>query len=254
MSYKSGKKVPGIVSRFLGTVCLVLLCIGASVSALGNGEGKEVTIEGMKNSIVLLTSSSNPNYLDAKLIGSVIAELRVASPTFRDVLAVLATSSRLLTLISPSTDVRYVDGMVGKTRFLVGPDRVVAFVDIFMDRTNTRTRQAAIAHELAHIAEVACLGPIDDQEGLRQILRRRADWYGMAAKGAVLETAFAIAAGRQVLQEATSRARLASQFMRLASESGLTACPVLRPNDGFTIVQRETPAAERGMDPGVDHP
>ena len=64
----------------------------------------------METSIVVLTSSTKHDYLDGKLIGSTIAELRAASPTFRDLLAVLAASPRLLTLISTSTGVRYVQG------------------------------------------------------------------------------------------------------------------------------------------------
>src|SRR5205085_1023148 len=99
---------------------------------------------------------------------------------------------RLLVLISPSTDVRYVNGLIGRTRFQVGPDRVVAFVDIFVDRATTRTRQEAIAHELGHIAEVACLGPFDGNEALRRLLRRRADWFGSTLKAEVIETPFAV--------------------------------------------------------------
>jgi hypothetical protein len=228
------------VGRLLGTFCLVVVCVSARVSAADDAEMKEVRIEGMKTSIVVLTSSTKPNYFDGKLIGSVIDELRASSPTFRELLAVLAASPRLMTLISPSTDLHDIDGMIGKTRFLVRRDRVMAFVEVFMDHANIRIRQEAIAHELGHIAEVACLGSFEDQDGLYQILRRRAEWSGMVAKGAVLETAFAVTIGRRVLHEARSKAKPTSQFMRLAAESGLTACPVLRPADGFNIVQRET--------------
>jgi hypothetical protein len=232
------------VGRFLGmTCCLVVLCTGARVSAADDGK---VSIEGMATSIVVLTSSNKPNYLDARLIGSVIADLRAASPTFRDLLAVLAASPRLLILISPSNDLRYSDGLIGKTRFLVGPDRVVAFVDVVMDRANTRIRQEAVAHELGHVAEVACVGPFEDQKDLGRIIRRRSDWSGLAPKGAVLETAFATRIGQQVVQEARSTTRPTSQFIRLAAETGLTACPVLPRGDGVTFVQAET-GAEGGV-------
>jgi hypothetical protein len=232
------------VGRVLGVACcLVVLSLAARVSSADDGK---VSIEGMATSIVVLTSSNKPNYLDARLIGSVIADLRAGSPTFRDLLAVLAASPRLLILISPSRDLRYSDGLIGKTRFLVGPDRVVAFVDVVMDRANTRTRQEAVAHELGHIAEVACVGPFDDQKDLRRIIRRRSDWSGMAQKGAVLETAFATRIGQQVLQEARSATRATSQFMRLAGETGLTACPVLTRGDAVTFVQAET-GAEGGV-------
>jgi hypothetical protein len=232
------------VGRLLGAFCLVVICLAARGSAAEDREDQGLKIEGMNTSVVVLASSTKPNYLDGKLIGSGIAQLRVTSPTFRDLLAVLAASPRLLTLISPSPELRSSEGMIGKTRFLVGPNRIVAFVDVFMDRTNHMLRQEAIAHELGHIVEVACLGPFEDQASLHRTLRRRAQWSGLLMKNAVIETAFAITIGRQVVQEAKSKARLTSQFMRLASESGLTACPVLPPGDGFTIVQRETSPAE----------
>jgi hypothetical protein len=222
------------MGRFFAAFLVALVCIGARVAAT---DDSSMAIEGMTTSMVVLTSSAKANHLDGVLIRSVVANLRVVSPTFRDILAAIAASPRLLVLISPSTDVRYVDGMMGRTRFQVGPDRVVAFVDIFVDRANTRTRQEAIAHELGHIAEVACIGAYDDQESLRRLVRRRADWFGMSLNTAILETPFAVTIGQQVIQEAKSKTRSASQFTRLTEHSGLTACPALPADDGFTAAQ-----------------
>jgi hypothetical protein len=222
------------MSRLFATVCLVLACLGARVSAT---DDDGVVIEGMKNSMVVLTSSTKANYLDGTLIRSVIADLRVASPTFRDMLAAIVATPRLLVLISPSTDVHYVDGLMGRTRFQVGPDRVMAFVDVFVDRATTRARQEAIAHELGHVAEVACIGAFADQEALRRLIRRRADWFSITLKAVVIETPFAVNIGQQVIQEVKSKARPASQFARLTVRSGLTACPALPPADGFVLAQ-----------------
>jgi hypothetical protein len=229
------------VGRILGACCLVLLLVDGRGAAAADGEP---VVDGMKGSIVFLTSNSRADYLDSKLISAAIADLRAGSPTFRDLLAVLAASPRLLTLISTSTDVKYVHGMIGRTRFQVGPDRVVAFVDVFVERATARSRQEAIAHELAHIAEVACLGAFDDQDGLRRLLRSRAEWGGTLDNSVAIETGFAVRMGRLTVQEARTRARLTSQFARLATRSGLRACPLLPPGDGYTIVQKETTAAE----------
>src|SRR4051812_14652521 len=111
--------------RFLAALCLALVCVPAPVSAIGD---QETAFETRLRTLVALTSPANPNYPDAMLIESTIAELSGASATFRDLLAVLISSPRILTFVSPSKDVQRLH-LIGRTRFRVSPNRVVAFVE-----------------------------------------------------------------------------------------------------------------------------
>ena len=179
-----------------------------------------VVIEGMETSIVVLTSSTRPDYLEGKLIGSVIARLRAASPTFRDVLAALAASPRLLTLISTSTDVKgrprddWADPFPGGAgprrgicRHLRGP-RQPAGSERAPSPMSWGTSQKWRVWESSRTRKT-CVDSI----------RGRANWVGTSDKGEPLETGFAVRIGEQVLQEASSKRRLTSQFTRLTAQS-----------------------------------
>jgi hypothetical protein len=194
----------------------------------------DTPIAELKTSLVVLTAPAKPNFSDARLLGDTIVHLRQRSATFRDLLAVLGASPRLLALFAPSTEINYVNGFIGRTRFRLGPTRTVAFVDVYVDRLNLALLREAVAHEMAHIAEVACFGDVASSEELRALLlrqpRRRA-----SRSSAVFETGFAQKVGRAVVREAAARAASPSQFQKFTREFHLSACPTIPLADGFTV-------------------
>lgn len=191
-------------------------------------------IDGLETTLAIMAKVGRPNYSDGLLICDTIASLRRHSPTFADLLEVLRASPHVRVLLATSTDLRH-RRLIGRTRFSVGPDSTTAFVELLLDRTNMRLQREAVAHELAHVAEVMCLGTPADGSALRQ----RLDGKGGQRKGtleAPIETGFAVTLGRLVEQEAAARGASASQFATVARRHGLAGCPSLT-RDALMLVE-----------------
>lgn len=187
-------------------------------------------VEGLGTTLVILAAAGKPNYYDGVVICDTIADLRRHSPTFAELLRVFRVSPQLHVFFRRSMDLKDV-GLIGRTRFVVGPRDTVAFVELLLDRTNVGLLRESVAHELAHVAEVACLGTLGDVRALRL----RLDERGGQHKGtleAPIETKFAVLVGRVVEQEVARRSLGASRFAVLARDHGLNACPA---------IARETP-------------
>ncbi|MBM3770536.1 MAG: hypothetical protein FJW27_04455 [Acidimicrobiia bacterium] len=179
--------------------------------------------EGLQTTLVILAEAGRPNDPDGLQICETIAELRRHSPTFAELLKVLRASPQLHVFFRHSSDLKSI-GLFGRTRFAVGPRDTVAFVDLLLDRTNPALQREAVAHELAHVAEVVCLGPLGNVGALRLRLMGRDD----PRKGtteAPIETPFASTVGRVVGQEAARRSLFVSRFAALARSHGLDGCP-----------------------------
>ena len=199
----------------------------------------------LRMAIVVRTSPKTPNHLDGLLIWETVLDLQRRSPTFRDLLDVLMASPRSLALLTPAPEILQTDGLIGRTRFRAGPQHVVAFVEVIVDRFNPSMRRLAIAHELAHVAEVACLGFIDTQDALQQ---RMAVHVGSvsARRGQPIETGFALETGQVIVREAEARIGRPSQFSRLARAHRLTSCPVRPMTDTPQIVDSGESGGEGG--------
>jgi hypothetical protein len=199
----------------------------------------------LRMSIVVRTSPQAPNYLDGLLIWQTVLDLQQRSPTFRDLLDVLMASPRSLALLKPAPELLQTQGLIGRTRFTAGPSHVVAFVDVVVERLNPSMRRLAIAHELAHVAEVACLGYIDTQDALHQ---RMVAHVGSAARrgGPPIETGFALETGQVIVHEVEARVSRPSQFSRLARAHRLTSCPVRPMSDTPQIVDFGESGSEGG--------
>lgn len=209
--------------RLLGLLSLTTAVLLGSLShALAC---QTLRVDGFETTLAIMAKAGRPNYADGLLICDTIASLRRHSLIFAELLGVLRASPPLRVLLATSTDLRH-RRLIGRTRFSVGPDATTAFVELLMSRTNLRLQREAVAHELAHVAEVVCLGLPGDASALRL----RLDERGGQRKGtleAPIETAFATAVGRVVEQEAAGRGLSASLFAALARRHGLDGCPSL---------------------------
>ena len=210
----------GTTKRLVLTVGLLAIMASrvAAIDPVGGQTGD------LRMSLVVRTSPRMPNHIDGTLIWETVLDLRQRSATFRDLLEVLLASPRSLALLTPAPELHNA-GLIGRTRFRAGPRHVVAFVDLVVDRLNPPLRRLAVAHELAHVAEVACLGFVDTQEALQQ---RMAAHVGSAPvrPGVPIETGFALEAGQVIVREAEGRPGRPSQFQRLARAHRLPSCPV----------------------------
>lgn len=203
--------------------CLLLASSG--LAAVG-----DVPIPEMSETLMIRTSQGRADYLDGRLIGETIRDLRRLSPTFNDLLAVLA-QSRLIAMFSPSTDVHRISGLIGRTRFYPGEHHVVAMIEVYVDRGNIWTHREAVAHELAHVVEVACLGDIRSLTDIRAAMTRYTGRRPALGTAIPNETAFAVATGRQVVAEVIDGPSGGSQFRSLTARFRLQGCPSGLPGD-----------------------
>lgn len=207
--------------RLLGLLSLTAAVLLASVPQARACQ--TLRVDGLETTLAIMAQAGRPNYIDGRLICEIVADLRRHSPTFVELLSVLTAAPQLHVLLSASTDPRR-GSLIGRTRFSIGPDATTAFVELFLDRRNILLQRESVAHELAHVAEVVCLGLPGDASTLRLRLdERRGRQKGTLE--APIETTFAVTVGRVVEQEAAARSSNASRFAALARKHGLEGCP-----------------------------
>ncbi len=169
----------------------------------------------------------NPDdYERRHLTLSIGAEFVARSATFSDLLRHLRDASDLLLYV------RFVQLPLppsGRTRFEVAPSGlVVGFIEIDVGQPRSLStmtnplapRGAIVAHELAHAFEVSCLPHLRTTEELLERLRARA---ASENRDNSIETPFATAVEKAVLDEWSSDARTASQLQALSVRYGLNA-------------------------------
>ena len=100
-------------------------------------------------------------------------------------------------------------------------------MEVVTPRDRPRIRREALAHELAHVVEIACLGTIGSDTTLGRRLRPQLTWNANLREG--METRFAVSAGEAVLREAREKSKGASHLAQLIEREGLTACPPITP-------------------------
>lgn len=197
----------------------------------------EPPIPEMRETLVVRTSQGRADYLDGKLIGETIRDLRRQSPTFRDLLAVLA-QSRVIAMFSPSSDVNHVSGLIGRTRFHAGEQHVVALIEVYIDRRNVWTHREAVAHELAHVAEMGCLGDLHSQADIASAMQQYTGKKPSLGPTIANETGFALAIGRAVLKETLDGPARSSQFRSIAQRFRLPGCPARLPGDQAVLAEQ----------------
>jgi len=185
----------------------------------------ETPVEPGQPTLVVRSPPATANRWERRMVRDAILDLQRGSATFRDLVRVIERSGRLLVFLDPSTDLRTTYALIGRTRFSATTTRVVAFVEVHVDPLDVTQRRLAIAHELAHVAEVACLGPVDSQDALEQAMARHLGRRCRSRSDQPIETDFAVAAGQAVLREMVPTPASESRFRALALVHRLPACP-----------------------------
>lgn len=213
--------------------CLVL--VGGAGDAWA-----EPPIPEMSESLMVRTSQGRADYLDGRLIGETIRDLRRLSPTFRDLLVVLA-QSRVIAMFSPSSEVNHISGLIGRTRFHPGENHIVALIEVYIDRRNFWTHRESVAHELAHVAEMGCLGDIRTQRDMAEALTRYTGKRPALGPNIANETGFAVAIGRRVVKEVLDGPAGGSQFRAISQRYRLVGCPARLPGDQVVLAEQLAP-------------
>lgn len=162
---------------------------------------------------------SGPAKADLRLLRETADALASASATFAQMLAVVKSAPRLIILVRPAI----IADKLGQTQFFVTSERTFGVMDINPYRLQPLLRLTAIAHELAHAVEIACMPWQRDTSGLRSILVERAK--SDSGRGRLsTETRFPSALERVVLNEYQHTSRPGSGISALAQTHGLTDC------------------------------
>lgn len=161
---------------------------------------------------------------ELELLREAAALLIERSPTFREMLDVIAAAPHLRMGILAVTDV---SPRLGTTGFHVHGPWTYGVMNINMTHRDPKLRARAIAHEVAHAAEVACLPPAASTKALLHSLRPRRGVVPLMEQPG--ETPFAMAAEQAVMREYLRRAPdSGGVFIDLAARFALQHCAALR--------------------------
>ena len=148
------------------------------------------------------------------------ASLLIArSAIFREMLDLIAAAPHLRMGILAVTDV---SPLLGTTGFHVHGEWTYGLMNINMTHRDPKLRARAIAHEVAHAAEVACLPPAASTQALLQSLRPRRSAVPLTEQPG--ETPFAMAAEQVVMTEYLRRGPAGGRVVDLAARFGLHHC------------------------------
>ena len=156
---------------------------------------------------------------DLRLLRETADAMASVSPTFSQMLGIVKSASHLIMLVRPAV----VDGKLGQTQFYVAANTTFGVMDINPYRTLRLQRIRAIAHEVAHAVEVACLPSQRDTSGLRSILLKHATEN--RGRGSLpTETRFPAALEVIVLREHQNPSRPGAGIPAIAEAHGLAGC------------------------------
>jgi hypothetical protein len=135
----------------------------------------------------------------------------------REMLTVLALTPRI------SVRLRSHPGLQGLSlaHGVLQVDGASVRASLVFDRLTVPTQQfEMVGHEIGHVVEVACLGPIAVELG-RVLLRRGFGVRQPQKRTIAIETRFALDVGREVLNEALAHRKGLGKLQALAHQYGL---------------------------------
>jgi hypothetical protein len=190
-----------------------VVCVGFAAAGAAQG-GPPGTVAALQ-----IVAGANGSGLDAAVLRATAADLAAKSPTFRQMLATVGNAERLLVVIRPVGSTRG----LGEGRFMVDRGVTVGRLTVGAHRDNPTLRVRALAHELGHATEVACLPRQADTEELRRLITFRAGQDGW--RGPV-DTPFADAIERVILREFARNSRKSGTNGRLGILAAAHALPL----------------------------
>ena len=192
---------------------LLLLVVVGGTSSLSAQTGEETTW----NDVVRVTATSTFEIPAVARMRYTADERRRRSPTVRQMLEVLRGTPRVVLAAQPAESMR----LLGRGQFHIEGWRTIGVMEIVVHQ-DSQLRTRAIAHELAHAVEIACLPPQPDTAALHRTLAKRAGYLNAGPLG--VETPFAPAAETAVLREFYKPRDTAGRLPALAAQYDLPGC------------------------------
>jgi hypothetical protein len=152
------------------------------------------------------------------LLRETAAQLRERSPTFRQMLDAVAAAPHLRLTIRPIVRGPW----IGRTHYWVRYEWTYGVMEVHLSHRDPHLRMRAVAHEVAHSAEIACLPAYGTTGDLLTALRIRP--RGGLSAASVGETPFAEASEKIIVAEFDGRRTSAGALPELAARFGLVRC------------------------------
>jgi hypothetical protein len=201
---------PQAFGRACVTLTILLLFAGPTSAPANGSQDSTASNDGDSTS-----SPSRRIHLEDRVAKGHFLFLMNRSPTMREMLAALDLTPGI------SVRLRSQPGLQGRSRAhgVLQVDGASIGASLEFDRLAMPTQQfEMVAHEIGHVVEVACLGPIAVELG-RVLLGRG---YGIREKRTIaIETRFAIDVGREVVNEAMAHRKGPGKLQALAHQYGL---------------------------------
>jgi hypothetical protein len=179
--------------------------------------------------VVRVTAATPFGAASAERMRYTADDLTRRSPTFRQMLDVLRSTPHLVLGAQPAEPSR----SLGRGHFHVEGSRTIGIMEIVVHQ-DAQLRVRAVAHELAHAVEIACLPPQPDTAALQRTLAQRGGYFNIGPRG--METPFAAAVERVVLREAWKARDAPGRLPMLAAKYDLPRCA--RPEEELQVAGR----------------
>jgi hypothetical protein len=158
---------------------------------------------------------------DDRIASDRLVFLATHSPTMREMLTVIAVTAGIAVRLRSQPGLQETSWRQGHGVLRVDGASVSAVLE-FDSRAPPNRQLETVAHEIAHVVEVVCLPSVTRGERIGSVLGGRGfslapRWRGVS----VVETLFAVAAGRAVVTEALVRRTGAGTLQVLAHRHGL---------------------------------
>jgi hypothetical protein len=195
-------------------LCVALLACGAPAAANAQAPARSPVFD----TIVHTRPGESGDSVGAERLRSTAAKLMERSPTFASLMESLAQAGHMVMILQPGP----VEGLLGHGRYRGANGRITGVITVNTYLRNPDKRVRALAHELAHAFEIACMLPTGDISGLREQYAKR---LGRPVPPRTrVETPFARAVERVVEREAHQSVRAPTTLPALAARHGFGGC------------------------------
>ena len=196
-------------------LCVALLACGAPAAAAAQAPAGRSPVF---DTIVHTRPGESGDSVGAERLRATARELMQRSPTFAGLIESLADAGNMILILQPGP----IEGLLGHGRYRAVDGRItgVITVNTYLGHKDKRVR--ALAHELAHAFEIACMLPTGDISGLREQYAKR---LGRPVPPRTrVETPFARAVEHVVDKESHQSVRGPTQLPDLAARHGFAGC------------------------------
>lgn len=216
--------------RIFSRMCVILISLGSPPALLA----QTFVTSSFDRVVATLPDETTGDPVSARLLRATASKLMTRSGTFAELVEALGAVSDVVLTMRPAS----LRGFLGLGHYHVVNGRIYGLLKVNPYPADPFLRVRALAHEVAHAFEIACL-PRSDSAGLRRRLAERANGGPASASTfETFETPFADAIEKAVAQEWRRSRPGSAQFTTLVRRHGLEPC---RPGADVTQIASAQP-------------